>query len=131
GYLGESARAPRKPVARAGKMHASAPTAESTRCGMEAGPRRRRRLRPPGALAASQQMKNYECIVIGLGGMGSAAGYHLARRGSRVLGIDRYSPPHARGSSHGDTRITRLAIGDGAQYTPLAMRSHTLWRDLE
>jgi sarcosine oxidase len=57
--------------------------------------------------------------------------YHLARRGSRVLGIDRYSPPHAQGSSHGDTRITRLAIGEGAQYTPLAMRSHALWRDLE
>jgi sarcosine oxidase len=76
-------------------------------------------------------MKNYECIVVGLGAMGSAAVYHLARRGSRVLGIDRYSPPHARGSSHGDTRITRLAIGEGAQYTPLAMRSHTLWRDLE
>ena len=76
-------------------------------------------------------MKNYESIVVGLGAMGSAAVYHLARRGSRVLGIDRYSPPHAQGSSHGDTRITRLAIGEGAQYTPLAMRSHVLWRDLE
>jgi sarcosine oxidase len=63
--------------------------------------------------------------------MGSAAVYHLARRGSRVLGVDRYSPPHSRGSSHGETRITRLAIGEGVQYTPLAMRSHQLWRELE
>src|SRR5213596_2568946 len=76
-------------------------------------------------------MKSYRAIVVGLGAMGSATLYRLARRGNPVLGIDRYSPPHARGSSHGDTRITRLAIGEGAQYTPLAMRSHTLWRDLE
>lgn len=76
-------------------------------------------------------MMKFDTIVLGLGAMGSAAVYHLAKRGSRVLGIDRYSPPHARGSSHGDTRITRLAIGEGAQYTPLAMRSHALWRDLE
>jgi sarcosine oxidase len=48
-----------------------------------------------------------------------------------VLGIDRHSPPHAFGSSHGDTRITRLAIGEGTHYTPLAMRSHALWRELE
>jgi sarcosine oxidase len=73
----------------------------------------------------------FDTIVLGLGAMGSAAVYHLARRGKRVLGIDRFSPPHALGSSHGDTRITRLAIGEGAQYTPLAMRSHELWRELE
>src|SRR5574340_773134 len=63
--------------------------------------------------------------------MGSAALYHLARRGARVAGIDRFSPPHAFGSSHGDTRITRLAIGEGEHYTPLALRSHELWRELE
>jgi len=63
--------------------------------------------------------------------MGSAALYQLATRKISALGIDRYSPPHAEGSSHGDTRITRLAIGEGAQYTPLAMRSHEIWRDLE
>ena len=67
-------------------------------------------------------MTRFDTIVLGLGAMGSAAVYHLARRGKRVLGIDRFSPPHALGSSHGDTRITRLAIGEGAQYTPLAMR---------
>jgi sarcosine oxidase len=63
--------------------------------------------------------------------MGSAALRHLARRGARVLGVDRFSPPHALGSTHGDTRITRLAIGEGEHYTPLAMRSHELWRELE
>src|SRR5438477_2188277 len=63
--------------------------------------------------------------------MGSAAVYHLARRGKRVLGIDRFSPPHALGSSHGDTRITRAAIGEGAQYTPLALRSQEIWREIE
>jgi sarcosine oxidase len=63
--------------------------------------------------------------------MGSAALYQLAQRGARVLGIDQYSPPHDLGSSHGDTRVTRLAIGEGAHYTPLAKRSHEIWRDIE
>jgi len=76
-------------------------------------------------------MQRFETIVLGLGAVGSAALYHLARRGCRVLGIDRHSPPHVYGSSHGDTRITRLAIGEGAHYTPLALRSHALWRELE
>lgn len=72
-----------------------------------------------------------DAIVLGLGAMGSAALFQLARRGRRVLGIDRHSPPHAFGSSHGDTRITRLAIGEGGQYTPLALRSHEIWREIE
>jgi sarcosine oxidase len=55
----------------------------------------------------------------------------LAKRGARVLGIDRFSPPHNLGSSHGDTRITRLAIGEGAHYTPFARRSHEIWREIE
>ena len=76
-------------------------------------------------------MKTYRTIVLGLGAMGSATLHHLARHGQPVLGIDRFAPPHARGSSHGDTRITRLAIGEGAQYTPLARRPHALWRELE
>ncbi|HTP47469.1 MAG TPA: N-methyl-L-tryptophan oxidase [Casimicrobiaceae bacterium] len=76
-------------------------------------------------------MNRFEAIVLGLGAMGSAAVHHLARRGRRVLGIDRFSPPHAYGSSHGGTRITRLAIGEGEQYTPLALRSHELWREME
>lgn len=76
-------------------------------------------------------MERYDVIVIGLGAMGAATTLQLARRGVRVLGIDQFSPPHALGSSHGDTRITRLAIGEGAAYSPLAMRSHELWREIE
>src|SRR5262245_18682114 len=63
--------------------------------------------------------------------MGSAALYQLARRGAKVLGLDRHSPPHSKGSTHGGTRITRLANGEGFAYTPLAMRSYELWRELE
>jgi sarcosine oxidase len=76
-------------------------------------------------------MKTHRTIVLGLGAMGSATLHHLAKRGHLALGIDRFSPPHTRGSSHGDTRITRLAIGEGVHYTPLALRSHALWRELE
>ena len=73
----------------------------------------------------------YDAIVLGLGAMGSAAAYQLAKRGARVLGIDRFSPPHRYGSSHGGTRITRLAIGEGERYTPLVMRAHEIWREIE
>ena len=73
----------------------------------------------------------YDAIVVGLGAMGAATLLHLARRGMRVLGIDRFSPPHSMGSSHGDTRITRLAIGEGEQYVPLVTRSHEIWREIE
>lgn len=74
---------------------------------------------------------NFDVIVIGLGAMGSAATYQLAKSGVNVLGIDRYSPPHKYGSTHGDTRITRLAIGEGSEYVPLVTRSHQLWREIE
>ena len=73
----------------------------------------------------------YDVIVVGLGAFGAATAYQLARTGARVLGIDQYAPPHARGSSHGDTRITRLAIGEGDGYVPLAIRSHEIWREIE
>lgn len=76
-------------------------------------------------------MNRYDVLVLGLGAMGSAAAYQLAKRGARVLGIDQFAPPHTLGSSHGDTRITRLAIGEGAHYSPLAMRSHEIWREIE
>jgi sarcosine oxidase len=72
-----------------------------------------------------------DVIVLGLGAMGSAATYQLAKRGVRVLGIDRYAPPHVFGSTHGDTRVTRLAIGEGVHYTPLVKRSHEIWREIE
>lgn len=70
-------------------------------------------------------------IVVGLGAMGSAACAHLAARGASVLGVDRFAPPHPWGSTHGETRITRLAIGEGREYVPLVRRSHALWRELE
>lgn len=76
-------------------------------------------------------MRRADVIVIGLGAVGSAAAYHLAKSGKRVIGFDRHAPPHSKGSSHGETRITRLAIGEGTEYTPLALRSHALWRELE
>ena len=77
-------------------------------------------------------MKNkFDTIVLGLGAMGSAALYQLAKRGNRVLGIDQFSPPHMLGSSHGDSRITRQAIGEGEQYTPLALRSYEIWQEIE
>ncbi len=76
-------------------------------------------------------MDSYDVAVLGLGAMGSAAAYQLAKRGRNVLGIDRFSPPHTRGSSHGETRITRLAIGEGPHYSPLALRSHEIWREIE
>ncbi len=76
-------------------------------------------------------MLAYEVIVAGLGAMGSASIYQLARAGVSVLGLDRFSPPHEFGSSHGDSRITRLAIGEGAHLTPLAQRSQELWRHIE
>lgn len=76
-------------------------------------------------------MSLYDAIVLGLGAMGSAATYQLARRRAKVLGIDQYAPPHEQGSTHGDTRITRLACGEGPEYTAFAARSHEIWRELE
>src|SRR5277367_4461184 len=76
-------------------------------------------------------MQRFETIVLGLGATGSAALCQLARKGNAVLGIDQFAPPHEHGSTHGETRVTRLAIGEGEQYTPLALRSHELWRQLE
>jgi sarcosine oxidase len=73
----------------------------------------------------------YDVIVVGLGAMGAAATWQLALTGARTLGLDRFDPPHTRGSTHGDTRITRLAIGEGSQYVPLAQRSQQLWRTIE
>ncbi len=75
--------------------------------------------------------EHYDVIVVGLGAMGSAALYQASARGAKALGIDRYHPPHTLGSSHGDTRITRSAIGEGEFYVPLVQRSDEIWRELE
>jgi len=73
----------------------------------------------------------YDVIVAGLGGMGSSAAYHLAGRGKRVLGLEQYSPAHDRGSSHGQSRIIRLAYSEDPAYVPLVLRAYELWERLE
>jgi sarcosine oxidase len=75
----------------------------------------------------------YQCevAVLGLGAMGAATAYQLAKSGVRVIGVDRFHPPHTQGSSHGDTRITRLSVGEGAAYLPIVRNSHRIWRELE
>jgi sarcosine oxidase len=72
-----------------------------------------------------------DVIVAGLGAMGSALAYHLARQGLRVLGLDRYRPPHAHGSSHGETRVIREAYFEHPSYVPLVRRACALWEALE
>jgi sarcosine oxidase len=72
-----------------------------------------------------------DVVVVGLGAMGSAVCAQLATRGTSVIGIDQYHPPHPYGSTHGETRMTRLAVGEGAEYVPLVRRSHELWREIE
>lgn len=74
---------------------------------------------------------HYDAIVIGVGGMGSAALYHLARRGRRVLGLEQFDIPHSMGSSHGITRIIRLAYTEDPRYVPLLRRAYALWRETE
>ncbi len=77
------------------------------------------------------QSAKYGAVVVGLGAMGAAALYQLAQRGVRAIGIDRFDPPHDQGSSHGETRITRLGVGEGPDFAPFAIRSHEIWRDFE
>lgn len=76
-------------------------------------------------------MPTYDVIVVGLGGMGSAAAYHLAACGQRVLGLERFGPVHDRGSSHGGSRITRQSYFEDPAYVPLLLRSYELWERLE
>src|SRR3954464_9081812 len=76
-------------------------------------------------------MARYDVIVLGCGGVGSAALYHLAHRGVRVLGIDRFTPPHDRGSTHGHTRVIRQAYFEHTDYVPLLKRAYCLWHELE
>jgi sarcosine oxidase len=76
-------------------------------------------------------MTQFDVVVVGLGVMGASALRELARRGFRVVGIDRFVPGHDRGSSHGETRIIRLAYFEHPSYVPLLRRSYELWRELE
>ena len=76
-------------------------------------------------------MHSYDVIVLGTGGVGAAAAMHLARRGAKVLGLDRFDPPHDHGSSHGRSRVIRMAYFEHPAYVPLLRRSYELWRELE
>ena len=73
----------------------------------------------------------YDVIVVGLGAMGSAAAYQLARRGQRVLGLDAFAPGHTQGSSHGESRIIRLAYFEHPNYVPLLRRAYQLWESTQ
>ncbi|HRE61030.1 MAG TPA: N-methyl-L-tryptophan oxidase [Micropepsaceae bacterium] len=75
-------------------------------------------------------MSDFDLAIIGVGAVGSAALLAAARAGARVIGIDRFHPPHTMGSTHGETRIVRAAIGEGVVYTPFAQRSFALWDQL-
>lgn len=74
---------------------------------------------------------DYDVLVIGVGGMGSAAVYHAASRGARVLGLEQFNIPHDLGSSHGVNRIIRLAYAEHPDYVPLLRRAYELWRQIE
>jgi len=73
----------------------------------------------------------YDVIVIGLGGMGSAAACHSARRGRRVLGLEQFTPAHDKGASHGKTRVIRQSYYEDPAYVPLLLRAYELWRQIE
>src|SRR5262245_6256206 len=74
---------------------------------------------------------SYDVGIVGLGAMGSAAAYHFARRGARVIGFDRFAPPHGLGSSHGESRIIREAYFEDPRYVPLVQQAYRMWRELE
>ena len=76
-------------------------------------------------------MPSYDAIVIGVGGMGSAAVYHLARRGLQVLGLEKHAIPHEMGSSHGYSRMIRYTLQEHPSYVPLVSRSYELWHEME
>ncbi|MEJ7632922.1 MAG: N-methyl-L-tryptophan oxidase, partial [Rubrobacteraceae bacterium] len=73
----------------------------------------------------------YDAIVVGVGGMGSSTAYYFARRGKRVLGLERFGIPHSMGSSHGHTRIIRLAYYEDPSYVLLLRRAYELWREIQ
>jgi len=78
-----------------------------------------------------QKSNQYDVIVVGVGGMGSSTCYQLAKRGAKVLGLEQFDIPHNQGSSHGFTRIIRLAYYEGPSYVPLLRRAYQLWAEIE
>lgn len=75
--------------------------------------------------------KRYDVIVVGLGSIGSAACYHLASRGARILGLEKFDIPHANGSGHGFSRMIRTAYHEHPDYVPLLKSAFALWHQLE
>jgi sarcosine oxidase len=75
--------------------------------------------------------KSYDVVVVGLGAMGSAAAYHLSKRGKRVIGFDLATPPHSLGSTHGQSRVIREAYFEHPLYVPIVQRSYELWAELQ
>ena len=86
---------------------------------------------PPGGLFSSGTLSTYDVIVVGIGSMGSAACYHLAKRGLRVLGLEQFDVPHERGSHHGHSRMIRRSYFEHPDYVPLLRRAYQLWDELE
>jgi len=75
--------------------------------------------------------QHFDCIVIGVGGMGSSAVHNLAKRGQKVLGIEKFDIPHTEGSSHGVNRIIRLAYYEHPSYVPLLRRAYEMWEEIQ
>src|SRR5262245_3495581 len=82
-------------------------------------------------VSSAMPTQAYEVIVLGVGGMGSATCFELARRGRRVLGLEQFALAHDRGSSHGQTRIIRTAYYEHPAYVPLVRRAYERWYELE
>src|SRR5690606_10885322 len=82
-------------------------------------------------MRSGRRQVSADVAVIGLGAMGSAAAYHLASRGLKVVGLDRHAPPHTLGSTHGRSRIIREAIFEHPRYVPFVRRAYELWFELE
>jgi sarcosine oxidase len=74
---------------------------------------------------------HFDIAVVGLGALGASTLWQLSKSGKKILGIDQFSPPHSMGSSHGETRITRLAVGEGLDFVPIVRRSHEIWMEIE
>lgn len=78
-----------------------------------------------------KQNNYFDVVIVGLGAMGSAAAYQLSRRKQKILGVDRFAPPHPFGSSHGQTRIIREAYFEHPLYVPLVQKAYENWAELE
>ena len=74
---------------------------------------------------------SYDVAIIGAGAMGSSAAYHLSKTGKKILVLDRFTPPHHLGSSHGQSRIIREAYFESPVYVPLVQEAYELWYQLE